>query len=172
MHIWALALSISVLPITAAIALGIRGDTIPCSREGGLQALSYLADWAKWMTGLETAALGGLTLLVFGRGDHSVKHLTPYQADMAWCSLLFLGSALIVSGWVLASFPSLSIRLFKNPFLVGPQAEYDVMEQQIYAKRSPRLGFLVNWHHWLWGLGLASIAAFAVSLFVARCSGA
>jgi cytochrome bd-type quinol oxidase subunit 2 len=169
MQICSALLPIAVIGATAIVSRAVQGHVIACSREGAVLALNHLADWAKWMTGLETAAFGALTLLVFGTDGTPGHSLTELQTALGWLAFVLLATALIVSGWVLAAFPSLAIRLHKNPFLAGPQSEFDVLEQPIFGKRSPRLGFMVTWHHWLWGLGLLSLGAFALSLLSGRC---
>lgn len=155
--------------LVIAIAIGswvTQGKPISCTRNGAILTLNYLNEWAKWMTGIESAALGALGFLVFGDKKEPLD-LTYFESLFAWLSLFFLGFALITSAWILAALPSIATRIHQGTDDTS-HPDFDVLEKSIFARTSPKLGFVVTIHHWLWGLGLLSLGSFAVAAYVFR----
>ena len=164
-----------------------NANVIPTTREGGLAALAQVSDWAEWMAGIQTAALGGMALLVFDKDYAAVRALAGTPRFFALAAFCYLGAALFCSAWVLSSLPSLVIRLHAvivplssasgalraRRAVVGANGQhslsgnFDVYEQPLFGwlgdKHFCTLGYLLALKHWLWSLGLLAMAIFVVS---------
>jgi hypothetical protein len=129
---------------------------------GARDALDRLADWAKWMSGIQTASLASIGLLAKGR--------TGAEDDPAVvATVLLMGAALFCSAWVLSSLPSIALRITPN-VREGRAAKrkppvhatrYDVYEQPLYGWLGRlRLSYMLMLQHWLWAAGLITFAWF------------
>lgn len=141
---------------------------IATSRKGAESFLSYTADWAKWMAGIQTAALGVLALATLDKDYLYGRELNDCQTALAVFTFVFLGSALLASAWVLSSIPSQAIRLHSVTGAdTEPKTEFDIYEQQLYGwvKKGPfTFGWLLTVKHILWVVGLLSLAALAITI--------
>jgi hypothetical protein len=134
------------------------------SQDGAELALEYLLEWAKWMAGIQTAALGGLALLLRSE-DKAPRPMTDQQRFFALSAFTLLGLALFITAWILSSLPSLAVRMHEHP---SPRVSerYDIYEQGLYGwMPSLKLAYFMTAQHWLWGLGLLSFGAFIVVTF-------
>ena len=153
---------LAVLIAIVAISIVAQGNVIACTRDGAILALEHIREWAKWMTGIESAALGALGLLAFNFQRGPFAHAAVFWA---WLAFSFLGLALVVSGWSLSALSSLAIRIHRAPRARHALPEFDVLEQPIFGRRSPRLGTVVTIHHFLWASGLFSLGVFVLLAF-------
>ncbi|PSR53256.1 hypothetical protein AHMF7605_06785 [Adhaeribacter arboris] len=134
--------------------------------DGAKDALERLSDWAKWLSGIQTAALGGLGLLI---NDRPGIEKEPFVLITA----LLLGVALLCSAWVLSSLPSISLRIYatygwqkrKQSRITGTSKKYEIYELPLYhAFKGVPLSFVVTLQHWYWGLGLLSFTWVLIQL--------
>ena len=114
-------------------------------------AMSLMKDWATWMSGIETAILGALGYLV----QHGVKESLVFPAV---CVVTFVGFALIASSYLLASIPSVLLRVEENSSLPA-STNFDVYEKPLFNWTTKiTLGYVAALQHVFWFLGLASAA--------------
>lgn len=158
---------VSLVLVVSAFGVA-NAETIATSRKGAESFLSYTADWAKWMAGIQTAALGVLALVTLDKDYLYGRELNDCQTALAVFTFVFLGSALLASAWVLSSIPSQVIRLHSVTAAdTEIKTEFDIYEQQLYgwAKKSPfTFGWLLTVKHILWVAGLFSLAALAITI--------
>lgn len=155
--------------LLAALALLISLVRFPnpkaTSEEGGELALQYLLEWATWMAGIQTAALGGLALF-FRSEDKTSKYITEKQRQFALSAFVFLGLGLFLTAWILSSLPSLAVRMHAPPAPgVDELYRYDVYEQDLYGWIPLKLAYFMTAQHWFWALGLLSLGAYIISRF-------
>jgi hypothetical protein len=124
------------------------------SKNGATEALRAITEWAKWMSGVQTATLAAVAWLL----EKSTPDGHPIVPDeprrtIAILGFVLTGAALFCCAWVLAAVPSMMTRIHST----DPRSHenhYDVQELGIFAARSPRLGNMMALQHVLWGLGL------------------
>src|SRR5689334_16071963 len=88
--------------------LKVKADKV--TFESAKIALERLSSWTTWLTGLQTAAIASMALLVKGREIP----LTPLQTKYGFFVLLFFGASIILSTWLLSAVPSAQIRLINS----------------------------------------------------------
>jgi len=161
MHIW---LSILVWSLIAGglarWRLSRRYSPVPTSLEGARQALAFLGDCAKWMSGIQTATLGGVIWLLFEQ-DVRLSTLGPWQLWFGIGSFVFTALALFCCAWVLSAIPSVASRLHGMQ-QTAPDGAFDAHEATMFAAPSPRLGNMMALQHWLWAGGLVCIGLVVV----------
>lgn len=184
-------MSLPVLQLSIALGAGFlvvllcctltTGTPTATTLAGGIAALDHIVEGAKWMSGIQTAALGLLSILVFKENSVSFRPVEPFAQGAATAAFLYLGAALLCNAWVLSSIPSLTVRLHAVLSETRSQ-EFDVYELPVYgwmgAKRERKLPALLQvdrWpsltmavlmtiQHWLWAIGLLALAALLLSL--------
>jgi hypothetical protein len=169
---------------TLLIAAFRLGAVYPTSLNGAVAAIESIHDWAKWMAGIQTAAIAGLTYFVFEKDSVDLRQLPGLAPTFVFAAYLYLGAALLVSAWVLSSTPSQVLRAHaiaanaintaalansapsvNTANTIPVLAALDVYEQPIYGwAKFPTLGYLLTLQHWLWVLGLAGTAGLFASL--------
>jgi hypothetical protein len=180
-----------ILLATLLIAALRKGAVYPTTLEGAVAAIESIHDWAKWMAGIQTAAIAGLTYFVFEKDSVNLRPLSSLGLTFVLATYLYLGAALLVSAWVLSSTPSQALRAHaiaalavnacapavsstaktpesgKNPAIL---AKLDVYEQPIYGwTEVPKLGYLLTLQHLLWVEGLLGAAGlFGTLLFASN----
>lgn len=121
-------------------------------------SLSLMKDWASWMSGIQTATLGAIGFIV--KDGVSANLVLP-----AICIATFMGGALIASSYVLASLPSVQLRIKSD----GDASEdCDIYEMPLFGWTTKvTLGYIAALQHVFWFLGLASAAwFFALAILV------
>jgi len=137
--------------------LGKTYEKIPTTIEGGKRALDAAAEWAKWMSGVQTAMLGGIAWLL-SDNPSALGSLSEVRLAFAIAAFFFTGAGLFCCAWVLSGTSSIALRLHENRS-DGPDVAFDVHEKTIFAdERTPRLGNMMALQHWLWSCGLVSFA--------------
>jgi hypothetical protein len=153
---------LAVLAVAGAAAHLSRGNVIETDADGARLALLRIEEWAKWMAGIESAALGGITFLLF-KDDGSTIPLSEIQKILVFLAGGFLGVALLCVASIFSSLGSLAIRIHAQP---APREipHYDITEARMYASERAwidvRLGAFLTFHHIVWILGLISLGAF------------
>ena len=137
-------------------------NVVPSTREGAKVALDHLQEWAKWMSGIQTAALAALGLLLFKEDTKRLLINTKWETLAAVCTFVLLGTALFASSWILSSLPSLAVRIYSHPDLPSLAPYYDIYEQRLFGWFPLSVGYLLTLQHWLWALCLISFGANAL----------
>lgn len=80
----------------------------PTAYESATEAIKHISSWTNWMSGLATAALAAILVILkdFGTPDACSK-------CYAYLAALCLGSSLILSTWLMSCLPSVQQRLKK-----------------------------------------------------------
>lgn len=172
MKLWHIALVILLLIVVLCIASFNYASVIVTTREGALAALGHIQEWTKWMSGIQTAALTMLVYLVFVKDSVKVRALPPDVWFFVLVTFIFLGSALLCNSWIFSSLSSHSIRIYsvvlEEGGILSPQ--FDIYETPAFGW-TPwlTLGYLLSVAHWLWVMGLVSLAvAFGRLVFTER----
>ena len=168
-----------VLAIIAFVSLVVvpailSGRRIAATRDGAASAVERLADWAKWMAGLQTATLASLGLMTKGSPPPRVRFAVI-------ATVMLMGLALFCSAYVLSSLAQIALAITAvsrdHP---EPDPVFDIYEQPIYGGfrtgadgddriavggavvelRMPTLNYMVTLQHWLWGMGLIAFGIF------------
>lgn len=149
--------------IAIGIALLTGGNVVPSTIKGATLALERMEEWAKWMSGIETAAVAGLMYSLLDENKKLIS-ISNRSKDLAIGAGFFLGLALLIAAWIFSSISSLAIRIHSSDEDYAIQG-YDIGEAIMYAKPwiPVRVGFLVIFHHWCWAIGLVSFAAYTIN---------
>ena len=132
-------------------------NLIPTTRQGALDAISQIADWAKWMSGIQSATIGALGILVFHKDFEKIRNLTDWELLLSFSGFSCLGAAIFLSAWVLGALPSLTLRVHANPEHLL-DTKNDVYELPLFEwGQRLKVGYALSLNHWLWGAGLASL---------------
>ncbi|WP_151637918.1 hypothetical protein [Noviherbaspirillum aerium] len=157
----------AILWIIAVLLMAAKRkkNVIATTQKGAEEALANISEWSKWMSGIQTAAIGGLALLVMNEDEARFHPLPEAASFFALAAFGLLGAALFFNAWVLSSMPSHSIRVhvdFPDP---SRSPDYDVYEQPLYGwSKQVRLGYVLNAKHWLWAHGLLAVGLFFITL--------
>jgi len=155
--------------LLVVLTLGISFIRFPSplatSREGAVLALSYFQEWAKWMSGIQTAALGGLALLVFQDDTKVLKSMSGPQKFFSLSAFVFLALGLFLAAWILSSLPSLAVRIYHRDS-PDRHVQYDVYEQGVYGWSKVKVGYLTTAQHWFWAFGLLSLGVYVLLAFL------
>ena len=100
------------LVVTLLVAAFRRGAVYPTTVDGAVAAIDSIHDWAKWMAGIQTAAIAGLTYFVFEKDSVNLRALPGLAPTFVFAAYVYLGAALLVSAWVLSSTPSQVLRAY------------------------------------------------------------
>jgi hypothetical protein len=176
------------------VVLGVSNWRLPnklsTTLTGATAALGHVQEWAKWMSGIQTAALGGLLFFVFNKDSGTLRAELPAHGVFAILTLIFLGGGLFASAWILASLPSMAIRIHGLPqgnrdlqaqghrahredgpndahTQEGPASpDLDIYEQGLFGwSKSVSLGYVLTVQHWLWAIGLLAMATHILLFF-------
>lgn len=124
----------------------------PVSYESAKEALDRIKDWAVWMTGLQTAAIGVVAYFVFGKED--VHDVNCFQRGLAFAASLWMGLSIVLSTWVLSSLPSIQIRLKYSASAETEHKENDIFEKPLFTRHYFLLGPFTAAYHTLFLFGL------------------
>jgi hypothetical protein len=157
---------LSALGVVLAMPLALKPPSIPSTKEGALAAIQQIVEWAKWMSGIQTAAIAGLAAMVFTRGSIGVQPIPLCASVSALAAFVFLGAALFLNAWVLSAMPSHALRVHAKAAVAPPgSTEFDIYEQSLYGwSERVSLGYMLAAKHWLWGAGLLAFGSFFLAL--------
>lgn len=136
--------------------LKIRADKV--SFDSAKVALERLSAWTTWLTGLQTAAMAAMALLV----KEQDRPLTDLQIKYGFFVLLFFGASIILSTWLLSSIPSAQLRL-KNTDIADEQN--DIYRMRIFSFIPFTIGRFSGIIHTYFLIGVIFFALFIFSLF-------
>ena len=156
-----------VLVIAGVIAAWFRGKPIAATRESGERALGRLTEWAKWMSGIQTATLAALGFMLNHRDRWSAG-----ESFTAIATVVLMGSALLCTGWVLSSIANVGLAISRET-VEDRDILFDVYERHLYARfaelpaghplRHLTLNYMVTLQHWLWASGLIFFGIFLLT---------
>jgi len=159
-----------------------------------LAALDLIKEWGTWLTGIQTAAIAGLALVIKRRTRAAV---------FATVAIAMFGASIIADTALLGNLPRMALRLSSPAHVVtcetcepcpsiasnapdrdsinidspeGPSPErldrrYDVYEMTVSETSGIRLGFAYMLSHWYFIFGVVAFAAaFVVELTTRRAS--
>jgi hypothetical protein len=162
-----LYVAFAVLAVVVGLCVSVfrNPNKVKTTRAGAELALNHLQEWSKWMSGIQTAALGGLGLMTFDCKSGSLLQADDAARGFAVAAAVLLGAALFCSAWVLSALPSLAIRIYAETEK-EPSAKFDVYEMPLFGwlKEYVHVGYLLTAQHWLWGLGLLALGGFLLSI--------
>lgn len=184
---WIPLVVLGVLTFAVIASMARIPNPAPTTLDGAVLALGHMEEWAKWMSGIQTAALGALGLLILKDAQKAAELRSTFEVTCAIMTFVALGAGLFCSAWVLSSLPSMAIRLHSFPFEEDARCvQYDIYEQPLYGwlrEKSPvqvsceakvtqsdssrvafsssNLGYMLTLQHYLWGIGLLSLAGSA-----------
>jgi len=121
-------------------------------------ALERLGSWATWLTGLQTAAMAAMALLV----NKKENTLTEIQTKYGFFVLLFFGVSIVLSTWLLSSLPSAQMRLNNTG---SPDEQNDIYRMKIFSFIPFTIGRFSGIVHTYFLVGVIFFALFIFSLF-------
>ena len=127
--------------------------------ENAKLALDKVSHWTTWLNGIQTA---GIASMAFVTKDSFVKCLNDQQKLYAFFVLLFFGSSIILSTWILSSIPSIQQRLVLSD---EPKTENDIFELTIFSFVRYTLGRFSGLVHTYFLIGVVFYALFIFSIF-------
>lgn len=136
--------------------LNLKSDKV--SFESAKLALERLGTWTTWLTGLQTAAMAAMALLV----KEKDKPMPEIQKAYGFFALLFFGASIILSTWLLSSIPSAQMRLSKDD---EPNEQNDIYRMKIFSFIPFTIGRFSGIVHTYFLLGVVFFALFIFSLF-------
>jgi len=136
--------------------LKIKADKV--TFESAKIALDRLGTWTTWLTGLQTAAMAAMALLV---KDRKIP-LTLPQTHYGFFVLLFFGTSIILSTWLLSSIPSAQMRLNNSG---SPDEQNDIYRMKIFSFIPFTIGRFSGIVHSYFLIGVVFFAVFIFSLF-------
>ena len=165
-----LATTVLLLFIFAFLAKYLRcASAIPTTKDAALVALLHIREWAKWMSGIQTATIASLLYLVFDRNSGAMRPLREAVRFVSLVALVFLGAGLFSSAWVLSSLSSHALRL-GNICAPALSKKFDIYETGAFGWTPDwlTLGYLLSVTHWLWAVGLLAVGGTVISLMRPR----
>ncbi len=151
------------LPVAVALLIGALRPSkrkLPTTHEAAACALKSLQEWAKWMSGIQTAVIGGLLAIIFKLGETQPPTKLGTEQGFVVAVIVSMGTALFFSAWVLFSIPSQTIRLGRSEKTEEGSKDFDVYEMPVYDWLPfIKLGYIttVQFCLWLFGLVFAGI---------------
>jgi hypothetical protein len=121
-------------------------------------ALERISSWATWLTGLQTAAMAAMALLI---KDRTVA-LTDVQKNYGFFVLIFFGASIILSTWLLSSIPAIQLRLKEGD---EPDEQNDIYRMKLFSFIPFTLGRFSGIVHSYFLIGVIFFALFIFSLF-------
>lgn len=160
---------VAVLLITTG-AYKLRPTSLTVDIKAARDALDHIADWSKWMAGIQTAAFAGLGLLVFDQ-DFTKAQLPDPLLGIAAAAFVLLAAALLCTSWALAALPSLLLRLeVIHAETPAPSTEFDIYDQTLFGWMTGTplafgtLGVVLTVKHWCWFIGLVLLSIILLAL--------
>jgi hypothetical protein len=145
-----------------------QANIIASTQEGALAALNHIEEWAKWMTGVQTAALAVLAFILFEKDSVNARPLPQGPTFFAFSAFLLLGVGLLLSAWIFSSISSHALRVYALT-AEGPDARYDIYEDDAFGWTVDiPLGYILSAAHWLWAVGLICMGASVTQLLFRR----
>ena len=126
----------------------IHGSQQP-SYEAAVAAIGRMKEWGIWMAGISTGAIAAVGAL-FPKSGSDYWHRVA-----AILAVMLFGASVLVSTWLMATLPSLHLRLRKAESL-----ENDIYEQRIFWLVNVRVGLLAALQHLLFMMAIVAFTFF------------
>lgn len=126
------------------------------SPDNAKSALDRIATWATWLTGLQTGSIAAIGFLFTNNNDK------PDLIGYAFFTLLFFGSSIVLSTWLLSSLPSIQQRLLNSK---EPDPKNDIYMMDIFTFVHLRMGRFTGLIHTYFLIGIVFFALFVFKLF-------
>jgi hypothetical protein len=144
----------AILSILVALAVlfdwrRIRGSQEP-SYEAAVAAIDKIKEWGIWMAGISTGAIAAVGALLPKTGW--IDGCYRFAAILA---VMLFGASILVSTWLMATLPSLHLRLRKVE-----SRENDIYEQKIFWLVNVRVGLLAALQHLFFMMAIVAFAFF------------
>ena len=121
--------------------------------------LDRLASWTMWLTGLQTAGMAAIGLLIknFGTPSDDLKNYTFF-------SLLFFGASIVIATWLLSALPSIQQSLVPTREGEDGDESNDVYMANLYSFVPLRFGRFTGLVHTYFLAGILSFGLFVFEL--------
>jgi len=129
------------------------------SKDIAIEALKSISDLTKWLALIQIGIIGSFPKL------YDKDNSDALEQNLAFLSVLFLGTGLFFSAWVLSSIPSIMLRVSKgemNDIFMFPI--YGWLDKPLLKWFD--LGWFVSVQHWYWAIGTLLFAAFIFKKFI------
>jgi hypothetical protein len=136
-------------------------ESRPTSYENANEALNRMSSWATWLSGLQTAAMAAMALISKDiKLDNSLK-------IYGFLALLFMGTCIILTTWVLSSLPSIQQRLVYTE-KGETTTKNDIYNFDIYGFINLRLGPFTGLSHFYFLVGILFWGIFILNCLNAK----
>ena len=129
------------------------------SYENAKLALEYISSWTTWLTGIQTAAIGAIGLIV----TNDSICISNVNKNLAFSTILFFGFSIILSTFLLCSIPSIQQRLVDSKTL---EPKNDIYEQKMFTNVNLTLQHCSSLVHAYFCIGIFLFATFVCSVFI------
>jgi hypothetical protein len=130
----------------------------PVTYDSATKAIERMGNFTSWLTGLQTAAMAAMGLLIKDRvPDCTVK-------AYGFFAILFFGASVILSAWVLAALPSIQGRLVKQ-VNDNPTTANDIYELPLFSFVRIKLASFSGLLHMFFLIGIVFFALFVLKCF-------
>jgi hypothetical protein len=119
-----------------------------------------MKDWGIWMAGISTGAIAAIGALLPKTG-----WIDDWHRIAAILAVMLFGASILVSTWLMATLPSLHLRLRKSE-----SPENDIYEQKIFWLVNVRVGLLAALQHLFFTLAIVAFAFFLYRTILAAGS--
>ena len=141
--------------------------------DSAIVALSHIQEWAKWMAGIQVAAIGGLGAVVAKAGSaqpsgNAAWPLLGDSREWAMAAFVLLALALFFSAWVLSALGSIALRIglhASSPTTVSEALDIYYIRSFTWWGGRLSLGTLMALQHWAWAIGLCCLGVFVFKYF-------
>jgi len=150
---YAIVATAAILSILVIVAVlfdwrRIHGSQQP-SYEAAVAAIDKMKDWGVWMAGISTGGIAAVGALFPKSGSDD------WHTFAAILALMLFGASVLVSTWLMATLPSLHLRL-RN----AESPENDIYEQKIFWLVNARVGILAVLQHLLFMMATVAFTFF------------
>ena len=133
----------------------IKTDSV--SYDSAKEAIGRLGTWTTWLTGLQTAAIAAMGLIIPKDG-----YINKTLIQDGFFALLFFGSSIVLATWLLSSLASVQQRLVDSE---TPSPSNDIYMMKIFSFIPLRLGRFTGLIHTYFLIGIVFFALFVFNKF-------
>ena len=127
------------------------------SNKAAVEAIDKMKDWGIWMAGISTGAITAIGILF-----PKIPRVDNRHRFWATLAVALFGASVVVSTWLMATLPSLHLRLRENE-----SPENDIYEQRIFWLINVRIGLLAALQHLFFVMAILAFAFFLSITFIA-----
>lgn len=142
--------ALAVVTLILARGSACKQSAIKTTRDSARDAIELIRQWSTWMAGIQAGILTSLGVLT----KDGLSDRTLCSAEL---TVLFMGSSLFATAWILSALPILRLNLDPRS---GAHDENDIYEQTLYRSLPITLGMVSFWQHLLWVLAILCFSVF------------